>query len=97
MDYLFYFLQLILVVIANHRVSRVGRAQVNKRKFLSLGNAQGQSYTEWLFESATELEFRRSLRVSKQVFAYLLTRQCAFDFIFCTIRNDLRIFAAIGF
>ena len=54
--------------------ARVGRVQVRDDRFLSFGNANGQSYCQWLFENADDFQFRRALRVKRATFQYLEER-----------------------
>jgi hypothetical protein len=54
--------------------ARVGRVQVRDDRFLSFGNANGQSYCQWLFEKADDFQFRRALRVKRATFQYLEER-----------------------
>ena len=49
-----------------------GRVHVRGR-FLGGGNWNGKTFVQWIFEDATDDEFRVHLRVSRQVFAFLET------------------------
>ncbi len=60
-------------VATNTFFARAGRVQVATR-FLTGGNRHGVSYVQYLFEEASDFEFRRELRVSRRTFATLEQR-----------------------